>query len=154
MRAVAAFQDATDLVDEAAGVRLGLNRSDLRCLGILGRVGAMTAGDLARAAGLTPGAITGVVDRLVKAGYAHRTRDVGDRRRVTIDTTPAARRVTEEIWGPIGSEAQRRLARRTVEELTLIRDFLTDGAAMQARHARRVADRQQRLRARRSGPAP
>src|SRR5215467_8012798 len=37
MRAVAAFQNAADQVDESAAGRLGLNRTDLRCLGILTR---------------------------------------------------------------------------------------------------------------------
>lgn len=138
MQAVAAFQDATDLVDEAAAARLGVNRTDLRCLGILGRAGAVTAGQLAHAAGLSPGATTTAVDRLVRAGYARRTRDVGDRRRVTIEPTPAARTATEEIWGPIGADARAHLARRSNEELILIRDFLAEGRELQARHARRV----------------
>src|SRR5262249_61204029 len=56
MRAVAAFQDSTDRVDEAAAQRLGLNRTDLRCLGVLCRAGATTAGQLAAAARLSPGA--------------------------------------------------------------------------------------------------
>jgi DNA-binding MarR family transcriptional regulator len=140
MQAVAAFQDATDQVDETAAARLGLNRTDLRCLGILGRAGAMTAGQLAQSAGLSPGAITTAVDRLVRAGYAHRIRDVGDRRRVTIETTPAAQAATEKIWGPVGAEAHRRLSRRTIEELTIIRDFLVEGCQMQTRHAQRITD--------------
>jgi DNA-binding MarR family transcriptional regulator len=139
MQAVVDFQDATDRVDEAAVTRLGLNRTDLRCLGILGRAGAMTAGQLARAAGLSPGAATTAVDRLVRAGYARRVRDVGDRRRVTIEPTPAAQASVEEIWGPIAVEAHRRLSRRTLDELALIRDFLVEGCEMQHRHADRVS---------------
>jgi DNA-binding MarR family transcriptional regulator len=138
MRAVAAFQDATDQVDEAAATRLGLNRTDLRCLGLLTRTGAMAAGRLADAAGLSPGATTTAVDRLIRAGYARRNRDTGDRRRVTVEPTPAAQTAAEEIWGPIGAEAQQRLSRRSIGELTLIRDFLAEGHEMQTRHAERV----------------
>jgi DNA-binding MarR family transcriptional regulator len=138
MQAVAAFQDATDLVDEAAAARLGVNRTDLRCLGILGRTGAMTAGQLAQAAGLSPGATTTAVDRLVRAGYARRIRDVGDRRRVTIEPTPAAQTASDKVWGPIGNEARQRLARRNNDELTLIRDFLAEGYRLQASHAQRI----------------
>jgi DNA-binding MarR family transcriptional regulator len=137
MQAVVAFQEATDLVDEAAAARLGLNRTDLRCLGVLA-AGALTAGRLADAAGLSPGAATTAVDRLVRAGYARRTRDAGDRRQVTIEPTAAARRAFDEIWGPIGKEAQRRLSRRTNEELTVISDFLAEGRQLQARHAQRI----------------
>ena len=35
--AVQAFQDATDEVDDAVSRRLGLNRTDLRCLSVLTR---------------------------------------------------------------------------------------------------------------------
>src|SRR6266545_3110812 len=88
MQAVAAFQDAADQVDEAAARRLGLNRTDLRCLGILTRFGPTSAGQLAFAAGLSPGAATTAVDRLVRAGYAQRVHDEQDRRRVTVQATP------------------------------------------------------------------
>ncbi len=38
--------------------------------------------------GLTTGAITGVVDRLEKAGFVHRERDIDDRRKVFIAPIP------------------------------------------------------------------
>ena len=41
---VAELQSAVDIVDEAAAVRLGINRTDLRVLGVLFRQGRMTAG--------------------------------------------------------------------------------------------------------------
>jgi DNA-binding MarR family transcriptional regulator len=44
----------------------------------------MTAGRLAELTGLTTGAITGVVDRLEKAGFVRRERDESDRRKVFI----------------------------------------------------------------------
>lgn len=139
MQTVVEFQEATDLVDEAAAARLNLNRTDLRCLGAL-VAGALTAGQLAHVAGLSPGAATTAVDRLVRAGYARRIRDASDRRQVTIEPTPAARAAVDEIWGPIGNEARRRLSRRTNEELTMIRDFLAEGRELQARHAQRIKD--------------
>jgi DNA-binding MarR family transcriptional regulator len=137
MQAVVAFQEATDLVDEAAAGQLSLNRTDLRCLGVLA-AGAVTAGQLADAAGLSPGAATTAVDRLVRAGYARRIRDTGDRRRVTIEPTAAARAAFDDIWGPIGEEARRRLSRRTDEELKLLRNFLAEGSELQTRHAQRI----------------
>ena len=68
-----AFQDATDEVDEAVADRLLLNRTDLRCLSVLSRVGAMSAGALATAAGLTRGAMTTALDRLETAGFVRGT---------------------------------------------------------------------------------
>ena len=61
---VQAFQDATDEIDEAVARRLRLNRTDLRCLGVLSQAGAMSASALADAAGLTRGAMTTALDRI------------------------------------------------------------------------------------------
>jgi DNA-binding MarR family transcriptional regulator len=62
--------------------------NDLKCAELLVRSGPMTAGQLARATGLTTGAITGIVDRLEQAGWARRSADPGDRRRVIIHPGP------------------------------------------------------------------
>src|SRR6478752_7726032 len=62
--------------------------SDLECMDILYLEGRVTAGRLAEVTGLTTGAITGVVDRLEKAGLVRRERDPADRRKVFIATVP------------------------------------------------------------------
>jgi DNA-binding MarR family transcriptional regulator len=72
------------LLGQAAADRIGLNATDLNCLNILSFSGEMTAGELARATGLTTASITGVADRLEEAGYVRRERDLRDRRRVVI----------------------------------------------------------------------
>src|SRR5216117_1283958 len=138
MQAVASFQDGTDQLDEAAAARLGLNRTDLRCFGVLVRSGRATAGQLAVAAGLSGGAATTAVDRLIAVGYARREHDPQDRRRVIVEPTPAARRRSEEIWGPIEQESYQRLSRRTDAELRAIRDFLEEGLRLQIEHAERI----------------
>ena len=53
--AVVRFQNATDRVDAAAADVLGVNRTDLLCIGLLLRDGGMTAGLLAIAGGPEPG---------------------------------------------------------------------------------------------------
>jgi DNA-binding MarR family transcriptional regulator len=138
MEAVAAFQDATDRLDESAAERLGLNRTDLRCLGVLVRAANATAGELAAAAGLSPGAATTAVDRLVTAGYARRASDPDDRRRVLVQATPTARKRAGEIWGPIEQESVRRLSRRSDAQLRTIHDFLEEGRGLQVEHAERI----------------
>jgi DNA-binding transcriptional ArsR family regulator len=72
------------LVSQAAADRIGINATDLNCLNILSFSGHMTAGELARATGLTTASITGVADRLEEAGFVRRERDARDRRRVVI----------------------------------------------------------------------
>ncbi len=76
------------LMGQVAADRIGINTTDLNCLNILSFTGSMTAGQLARATGLTTASITGVIDRLEQAGYARRERDPHDRRRVVIHLSP------------------------------------------------------------------
>jgi DNA-binding MarR family transcriptional regulator len=52
---------------------------------------------------LTTGAITGLIDRLEKAGYVHRERDPNDRRRVIVQ--PALEKVAQDL-GPIFTHFQ------------------------------------------------
>src|SRR5260370_26056582 len=68
--------------------RAGISSSDLECLDFLNLEGRVTAGRLAEVTGLTTGAITGVVDRLEKAGLVRRERDESDRRKVFIAPVP------------------------------------------------------------------
>jgi DNA-binding MarR family transcriptional regulator len=65
--------------------RLGINSRDLESLDLLQFHGPLSAGELAKLTGLTTGAITGLVDRLERAGFVRRTRDLHDRRRVIIE---------------------------------------------------------------------
>src|SRR6201993_1640334 len=64
--------------------RAGISSADMDCIDFVNVEGRMTAGRLAEVTGLTTGAITGVVDRLEKAGYVRRERDESDRRKVFI----------------------------------------------------------------------
>src|SRR5438445_8750621 len=67
---------------------VGISGSDLECLDFLNLEGRVTAGRLAEVTGLTTGAITGVVDRLEKAGLVRRERDHAYRRNVFIAIVP------------------------------------------------------------------
>lgn len=66
--------------------RVGLNITDFTCVNALSLLGPMTPGELAEVTGLSKGgAITTVVDRLERAGFAHRRRDDRDRRKVIVE---------------------------------------------------------------------
>jgi DNA-binding MarR family transcriptional regulator len=69
---------------EAAARRNGMGISEHKCLGALALLGPVTAGQLARETGFTTGAITGIVDRLEKAGHVRREPNPDDRRSVII----------------------------------------------------------------------
>ena len=72
------------LLSATIAARAGINPTDLESLDLLRRHGPMTAGRLAELTGLTTGAITGVIDRLERRGYARREADPADRRRVIV----------------------------------------------------------------------
>jgi DNA-binding MarR family transcriptional regulator len=76
------------LFAQAVAEHAGISSSDMDCMDFLNMEGRMTAGRLAELTGLTTGAITGVVDRMEKAGFVRRERDDRDRRKVFIAPVP------------------------------------------------------------------
>jgi DNA-binding MarR family transcriptional regulator len=134
-QAMREYQRANDAFDEALTVRMGLNRTDGRCIDLLQERRRMTAGELAEAVGLSTGAVTAVIDRLEKAGWARRVRDDADRRRVLVEPTAATDRVCAEIFGPLTGEADGYLRRLSVEQLETIIDFLRVSTDVSLRHA-------------------
>ena len=78
------FSTDTILFHQAVAERLGLNSTDHKCLDMILRNQPITAGELSNLTGLTTGTITGVIDRLEKAGYVFREKDPEDRRKVMI----------------------------------------------------------------------
>ena len=148
---VRANQRATDVVDDLVCQLLGVNRTDARCLDILDEHGRMSAGDLAQKSGLTSGAITAVIDRLERAGYARRVPDPSDRRRVLVEPTEKAYEASMELMvAPMGELTKPMAARYTDEQLRLITEFTRQGREIQERHAEWLRER---LAERRSGGA-
>src|SRR5918997_4082347 len=121
--------------DALAAKRLGVNDTDLHCLNIIESRGGLSAGELAKESGLTTGAVTGVIDRLEKAGYARRVSDPDDRRRVKVEVTEAFYTRADEIWGPLATEFHAALADRfTTEELGRFAELLRTTSAIADRH--------------------
>jgi DNA-binding MarR family transcriptional regulator len=144
-REIALVQNATDAFDEAVAERWGLNRTDLRCQGLLLVHGEMSAGQLAEASGLTPGAVTKVVDRLARAGLVVRVADELDRRRITIRPTAQAGRFADEAYGPLAAEGAAELAEYPNDQLELILTFLQRYRELQERHVERVRTQGRRV---------
>lgn len=131
-----------DAFDSLAAQQLGVSETDLRCLNIIENSGGLSAGELASQAGLTAGAITGVIDRLEKAGYARRVPDSDDRRRVKLEVTPTFYRSAQRIWGPMAADWQTMLsAGFTTKELERITAFLRATNEVGRRHLDRLKNR-------------
>jgi DNA-binding MarR family transcriptional regulator len=135
-----------DGVEEAVVELLGLNRTDSRCLDILDREGRMTAGQLADASGLTTGAVTAVLDRLERAGYAKRVRDTSDRRRVLVEVTEKTRRVGGEMFAELARTVAVELDRYSSDELELILGFVRMDRQINEEQRARLEERARRVR--------
>src|SRR5215472_1870261 len=113
-----------NLMGQAASDRVGINATDLNCLNILSFSGSMTAGELARATGLTTASITGVVDRLEAAGFVNRVRDSAYRRRVVVSINlEKALKEVASVFAPMVANWQELAAQYTDDELRLIVGF-------------------------------
>jgi len=116
----------------AIAERLGLNPSDHKCADlIMNETGPVTAGRLAELTGLSTGAITGVIDRLERAGFVSRVADAQDRRRVVITSCMERRGpALRHLFQPMLQGMITLCAHYTDEELALVLDFMRRAAAM------------------------
>ncbi|MER8185109.1 MarR family transcriptional regulator [Kitasatospora sp. NPDC094015] len=120
--------------------RLGLNITDLTCLGhIIGAADQpITAGDLATLAGLTTGAVTGVINRLERAGFAHRRPDPADRRRVRIVPDASANVRVYELYEPFYLSLGEQFADYSPDEIAVLNDWFARTTDLMRTHLDRI----------------
>jgi DNA-binding MarR family transcriptional regulator len=104
MRAMRESSAQGVLFSHAVAACSGISSSDLECLDIILLSDRASAGELAKATGLTTGAMTGVLDRLEKAGFVQRQRDAADRRKVWITALPEAERQIAPLFLALAAE--------------------------------------------------
>lgn len=97
-RALSRASDADRRLQLAAAQRLGVGPSDFDALMLIDTTGPLTAGRIADAMAITTGAVTGLIDRLERAGWVQRTRHEADRRQVLIELAPARRDAIQAHW--------------------------------------------------------
>ncbi|MGE0462548.1 MAG: MarR family winged helix-turn-helix transcriptional regulator [Vicinamibacterales bacterium] len=132
-----ALSAAMALFQTRSAAERGLTLTDLQAVDLLEREGGVCAGRLAEQCGLTPGAITGMLNRLERAGVARRTRNSHDARRLVIRTVKD--RPCRECRVP---QAFRQVAASFDDDsLRAIRRFLSASAeALQRDAARKPPD--------------
>lgn len=129
---------ATEELLDAAAERYGINRNDLRCLEILERDGPTQPGTLADASGLSPAAITKVLDRLERAGYITTTRDRPDRRTRYVQTSGQQLQQRRQIWQPVSDAASLALADQNAPQLDALATSILRLAEAHNQSARRM----------------
>ena len=130
------------LVSQTIAEQIGLNPSDLESLEILLREGPVPAGRLAERTGLTSGAITGVIDRLERAGFVHRQPDPDDRRRVIVQVDRATvDRELMPLYAGMQQATTALVTKLSDQDLELFIRFLEDANAVAAAQIDQVRTR-------------
>ena len=111
---------------QAIATKLGINVTDTRCFELMSRYaqGPLTAGDIARHAGLTTGAVTGILDRLEKAGLVERFRDASDRRKVFVRPCMEALQRVGRLYQGLAAASLKHASSYSTKELELVQDYL------------------------------
>jgi DNA-binding MarR family transcriptional regulator len=135
--AVMRWQDATQAYDEAVGAGWALSTAERHCMGLL-YGGPQSAGAVAAATGLTPAAVTALIDRLEARGLLTRTRSLEDRRKVVIEDTDLTRQLSARYYGAIAREGEKMLGTFNDAELTTILRFVSAALDLQRNQLARL----------------
>ena len=103
-----------------------MSAGEWRCYVLLSQHGSLTASRLAELSGFTTGAITGIVDRLDRAGCVRRQPNPDDRRSVILHPLRLAetKRRTDPIFNSLGRAMNAIAAGYSKKELAAIAGYL------------------------------
>jgi DNA-binding MarR family transcriptional regulator len=129
MRLMSSFDSLFSL---AVAERAGMHSTDIETMDLLNVLGPMTAGQLSRRTGLSSGATTRLIDRLVRAGLVRRVPDPVDRRRVTIVPIGENLGTIGALYTPLAEALGEAWAAYSDEELAVILRFVRESNAVVA----------------------
>ncbi len=132
--------DATVLFHSAIAERMQLHPTDYKALGILERLGAMSAGDLGKHAGLATPSVTNLIDRLEQRGFVRRVRDTTDRRRVLVEPVIDRLAGGREVFASARQSLARLFESYSDRELAVIADFMGRNAERLREETRRLTE--------------
>jgi DNA-binding MarR family transcriptional regulator len=107
---------------EAVAGRLGMAPTDLKCLNLL-LSRPHTPGEIATELRLTPSAVTSVIDRLERAGFARRELSATDRRRFVITAVLDRSQQAIELYAPLFHRMKDLFTSYPPADLQVLRDF-------------------------------
>jgi DNA-binding MarR family transcriptional regulator len=121
---------------------VGLSATDHKCLDLAVRAGApLTAGRIAEQSGLSTGAVTGVIDRLERAGYVRRVRDPHDRRKVLVEVSQRNLRRYGDAFDGLAAAMDTTLAGFSPDELAAVERYVTGMIGVLRSEAERLGAR-------------
>lgn len=121
--------------------RLGLNVTDLECLGLLYHRGLASPSELSSHTGLTSGATTAMLDRLEKSGLIERRPNPDDRRGTLIALVKAGQERIAPWFAEARAAQDSLVADYSDRDLQLIAAFLERFASLMEAERRRLQPR-------------
>jgi len=119
-----AFSVGSYIYQSTVARRFGLHPTDMLAIHHLEQKGEMTAGHLGKLLGLTSGATTAVIDRLIKSGFAGRKTQDQDRRHVYIHLNQANIKKLKTSYKVVDEKLAQILDRYSEKDLQVVGDFL------------------------------
>jgi DNA-binding MarR family transcriptional regulator len=111
-------------LNRQVGVQLAIKDTDMDCLDLVNRHGPISPSALARRAGLHPATMTGILDRLERAGWIARERDPADRRAVSVRALPDRGSEIYRLFAGMNTAMDSICADYDQQQLELLADFL------------------------------
>jgi DNA-binding MarR family transcriptional regulator len=119
------LSQATVLYHEQIAGHVGLSATDHKCLDLAVQADhPLTAGQIAELSGLSTGAVTGVIDRLERAGFVRRVRDPHDRRKVLVEVSRGSLARYGNAYDGLWSALDASLTGYTEDELKAVERFV------------------------------
>ncbi|SHE79604.1 MarR family winged helix-turn-helix transcriptional regulator [Streptoalloteichus hindustanus] len=132
---------ATVMFHTQVAERLGVSPTDHKCLDLVVQARVpITAGRLAELSGLSTGAVTGVVDRLERAGFVRRVRDPQDRRKVLVEPTGTHVRIATGLFDGVRRGVAELVAQYDERQLAAVEGFLETMTEVLRRETARLGE--------------
>lgn len=136
------LSQATVLFHEQIAEHVGLSATDHKCLDLAVQAERpLTAGQIAELSGLSTGAVTGVIDRLERAGFVRRVRDPHDRRKVLVEVSRGSLSRYGNAYDGLWAALESSLTGYTDDEIDAIERFVRDMVESLRNEARKLSSR-------------
>lgn len=146
LTALRRFGLENDRLDAMVARRLDAPSAEFKAMDHLQEAGELTPGQLADRLALTSGAITALIDRLERLGWAERVPHPTDRRSVIVRKSGGADTEALVLYRPVFRAIGALAGRMSARELEAMVRFLEDAAAVAREKADELKDPQRTLR--------
>jgi DNA-binding MarR family transcriptional regulator len=135
LTALRRFGLENDRLDAMVARRLGAPPVEFKAMDHLQEAGELTPGQLADRLALTSGAVTALIDRLERLGWAQRSPHPNDRRSVIVRKAGGADSEALALYGPFARAVAEVAERMTAGELAATVRFLEEATVVTRQNA-------------------